>query len=402
MHQREPRFSPRLVDAAVVAGVALPGVLGLAVLWVVSDQPTTDLPLAAPVLAVQAGALWWRRRWPLGVLAVTLAALLAAQGLGDVNASPFVGVHAAAYALGAYGGRRAAVAGLAGIGAAALLDVAVVELALAPASYRAVGPSFALAAVAWGIGRYVHVRRDYLDTLVAYAHQLEHERDEKVHRAVLEERRRIARELHDQVAHHLGVVALQTGAARVWMERDTARAGEAMASAEEAVRAALTTMPAILEALRADGAAEDLAPQPTLADLDELAARVSETGLTVDLRVETDVTALAATVQGTAYRIVQEALTNTMKHAGAGRATVHLHVADDRLEVEVSDDGRGHGGAGDGAGLGLVGMGERVDLLGGTLETGPREGGGFVVRASLPLIPPQGASREPRSGTVLR
>lgn len=405
MHEAKPRVPPRLVDAALVAGVALVGVGGLAALLMTPQVGLRDIPLSAPALVlVQAGALWWRRRRPLVVLGVTLAALLTAQALGDVNASSFLGVHAAAYAAGVYEDRRVAIAGLVGIGAAAAVEVAVVELDLAGVSYAGVGPSFALAAIAWGIGRYVHVRRDYLATLVAYAHQLEVDRDEKVHRAVLEERRRIARELHDQVAHHLGVAALQTGAARTWLEKDTGRSCDAMESAEEAVRAALTTMPVILEALRADGASEDFAPQPTLADLDELVDRVARTGLDVEVRAETDVRAVPPTVEVTAYRIVQEALTNTMKHADATRVTVRLRVADQELDVEVRDNGGGQRLPGEGAGLGLIGMRERVEVLGGTLEAGPRDDGGFTVHARLPLTAREGGGRgrARRRGRVLQ
>jgi signal transduction histidine kinase len=244
--------------------------------------------------------------------------------------------------------------------------------------------------MAWGLGRYVRVRRDYIATLVAYAHQLEVDRDEKARRAVLDERRRIARELHDQVAHHLGIAALQTAAARRWLDRDAERAGAAMLSAEEAVRVALTTMPVILEALRTDNAAVDLAPQPTLRDVQDLITRVTDAGLPVELRVEGERRGLSPAIELTAYRIVQEALTNILKHAGPTRSTVRLVFAADRLEIEVADDGAGAStSGGNTGGLGLVGMRERVGLLGGTLAVGPRSTGGFTVRAVLPLANPE-------------
>jgi signal transduction histidine kinase len=341
----------------------------------------------------QAVVLWWRRRHPLGVLTATILVLLTAQALLDTNATSYLGPYAAAYALARYGSRRQAALGLAGLGLAAVANAAIVQFVPGGDRVTALlpGATGIMILIAWGVGRYVRVRRDYLDTLVAYAHQLEVERDEKARSAVLEERRRIARELHDQVAHHLGIAAVQTGAARRWLDRDSERAGAAMASAEAAVRVALTTMPVILEALRTDDAG-DLAPQPTLRDLESLIARVTDAGLPVDLRFEGERRALNPAVELTAYRIVQEALTNTMKHAGVAHATVCLSFDADQLEIEVADDGAGAAARNDSAGgLGLIGMRERVEVLGGTLATGPRDGGGFSVRAVLPVAEPEAA-----------
>ncbi|HEX6255826.1 MAG TPA: histidine kinase [Euzebyales bacterium] len=379
------RVAPRVVDALVITAVALPGIVGLAILIIATRAAPSDIPLTSVVLMVlQAGVLWWRRTHPLVVFAVTLLALLTAEGLGDINASSFLGPPAAAYALGAHGSRRTAIAGLVGLAAAAVVSAAVAAAAQADAIVM--GPMGALTAVAWGVGRYVRMRRDYVDTLVAYAAQVEADRDEKARRAVLEERRRIARELHDQVAHHLGIAALHTSAARRWLARDTDRAESSLGLAEDAVRGALTTMPAILRALRVDDADGDLAPQPTLDGLDRLVAEVAEAGLAVELRIEGERRALSSPVALAAYRIVQEALTNTLKHADATRSTVVLRFAPDRLDVVVTDNGSGavaEGAAG--GGLGLLGMRERVDVLGGTLMTSPGQGG-FAVRATLPLV----------------
>ena len=402
MQQRAPRFDPRLIDALVVAAVALPGIIGLVLFVRVTGAGPGAIPVAgATLMLVQAGVLWWRRRHPLLVLAVTLATLVIGRVLVGVDADEllsretiesFLGPYAAAYAVAAYGSRRAAVVGLAGVVATAALDFVVTSASsTVPTVLSPIGP---LMTVMWGIGRYVRVRRDYLNTLVAYADQLEVERDAKARRAVLEERRRIARELHDQVAHHLGIAALHTSAARRWLGRDVDRAGAAMASAEDAVRGALTTMPVILQALRVDETAGDLAPQPTVNDLAQLTAQVSEAGLDVELRVEGERRQLEPAVELAAYRIVQEALTNTLKHAGASRSTVLLRFADDRLEIEVVDDGSGGSAqGGDGGGLGLAGMRERVDVLGGELVASPQDGGGFLVRASLPVEGREGAGR---------
>jgi signal transduction histidine kinase len=384
--QRRPRFDPRAVDALVVAVVALPGIFEFVSLSRTAGSPSVDIrppPLAVLLLGlmltlVHAGALWWRRSRPLLVVAVTLAALVVGQGVVGALVVPY----AAVYAVAAYGSRRTAAIGLAGVAVAAAL-MAVVNLV------NDGGPPVSITAgfmvVSWGIGRYRSVRRDYVDTLTAYTHQLEVDRDEKARRAVLEERRRIARELHDQVAHDLGIAALHTSAARRWLSRDAERAEAAMASAENAVRGALTTMPAILQALRIDETASELAPQPMLDNLDQVIAQVSAAGLHVDLQVDGERRRLDPAVELAAYRIVQEALTNTLKHANAERAAVRLRFGAKQLEIEVTDDGSGGSAAG-GPGLGLIGMKERVDVLGGTLVASPDDSGGFVVRATLPLV----------------
>ncbi|HSJ46260.1 MAG TPA: histidine kinase, partial [Euzebyales bacterium] len=254
------------------------------------------------------------------------------------------------------------------------------------ASPGALGPFGILAVVAWIVGRYVAVRRAYLETLVAYGHQLEKDRDEQARRAVREERRRIARDLHDQVAHHLGVVSLQTSAARRWLKRDPARTAMALAAAEDAARAALETMPAILHALRADETPAELEPQPTLDAVGDLISQMTSDDVAVDLRVHGAPRTLPSAVEVTAYRLIQEALTNVVKHAGHAHVVVDLDYRRDRLEVEVADDGHGAAaGPSDGARLGLVGMRERVEMLNGTFAAGPRNGGGFSVRATLPV-----------------
>jgi signal transduction histidine kinase len=387
MHGRQPRFSPPLVEAmivVVVAAVALGGLLAPVLL--VNASWDRVGPAAVALAVIQAAALWRRRRHPLAVLAVTLAALLLAQALGDENAASFYGPHVAAYTAATYPLRRALIA-LGFVAAAALLELLLRWFDASEPSGLLFGFNGVLVAIAWGIGRYVRVRRAYVETLVAYAQQLETDRDEQARQAVLEERRRIARELHDQVAHHLGVVALQTGAARRWLVRDRERADAAMKSAEQSVRTALTTMPVILEALRADTGAE-LAPQAGLDDLGDLVARVAAAGLPVELSITGDRRPLDPAVESTAYRIVQEALTNTIKHAGPTHASVQLRFASNRLDVEVNDDGYGLAATRkDGGGFGLIGMRERIDLLGGQLVAAAGEGGGFTVRATLPLQP---------------
>jgi signal transduction histidine kinase len=215
--------------------------------------------------------------------------------------------------------------------------------------------------------------------------RLEEEREERERVAVAEERRRIARDLHDVVAHGVGVMTVQAGAARLLLEDDPARAREPLLAVEQAGRQALAELRRLLGILRRDERDSGLRPQPGLADLDELVAQARRAGLPVELVVEGAPVALPAGVDLAAYRIVQEGLTNTHKHAGPARAGVAVRYEPDALELEITDDGRA--GANGGGGHGLVGMRERVALYGGRLEAGPRPKGGFTIHAHLPLDP---------------
>lgn len=392
MHARRPGWAPRSVDRLVVVLVGVGGIVGL-VVSVLAAEPAATPVLSLPLLLLQAGVLWWRRRRPLLVLTVTLVALLLAQAIGDINAASFLGPHAAAYAVAAYADRTRALTGVGAVLVAAALDGLVVNWLAGDLPYGPVllGPTGAFVLIAWGVGRYVQVRRAYLEAVLAYTHQLEQDRDEHMQRAIREERRRIARDLHDQVAHHLGVISLQTSAARRWLGRDQARTATALASAEQASRTALETMPAILQALRSDDGEAGRVPQPTLADVDQLVDQLRAAGMAIDLAVEGDPRPLHPTVELTAYRVIQESLTNVTKHAGPANVTVRLRYGHGRFELDVEDDGRGSAAdPGDGAGLGLVGMRERVHLLDGELVTGHRDGGGFRVHASLPTTAPVG------------
>jgi signal transduction histidine kinase len=393
MHDRRPGWDPRSVDGLVVVLVGVAGVLGLVVPLVLGARLSAPPVLSLVLVLVQSGVLWWRRRRPLLVLVVTLVMLLAAQAIGDVNAASFLGPHAAAYAVAAYADRTRALTGVAVVIVGALIDGAVVTWLTDDLPYGPVllGPTGLAVLIAWGVGRYVQVRRAYLEAVLVYTHQLEEDRDEHMQRAIREERRRIARDLHDQVAHHLGVISLQTSAAKRWLGRDQDRTATALASAEQASRTALETMPAILQALRSDDRDAARPPQPTLADVDQLLDELRAAGVTIEREVHGEPRPLHPTVELTAYRVIQESLTNVAKHAGRADVTVRLRYGPGRFEVEIEDDGHGPAAApGDGAGLGLVGMRERVQLLDGELVTGPRDGGGFRVRASLPTSRPAG------------
>ena len=205
-------------------------------------------------------------------------------------------------------------------------------------------------------------------------------------RALVDERVRIARELHDVVAHHVSVIGVQAGAARLVLDRDPDKAKETLASIETSSREAVHELHQLLGFLRQAHDGDDRGPQPGLGQLDELVASICDAGIDVEVRVEGEPYDLLPTVDASAYRIVQEALTNTLKHAGALRIAVSLRYQADALELEIVDDGDGAPAPStSGGGLGLVGMRERASLHGGRLTAGPRAAGGFEVRATLPL-----------------
>ena len=202
--------------------------------------------------------------------------------------------------------------------------------------------------------------------------------------AIADERARIARELHDVVAHAISVIVLQARGGRRMLTEDPGETRAALDAIEHAGEQALTEMRRLLGMLRAADERAALAPQPGLGRLDDLATEVAAAGLPVEVRVEGDPVELSPSVDVSAYRIVQEALTNALKHAGPARANVWVRYRPDALEIEVVDDGAGNGGGG-GSGNGLVGIRERVGVYGGELEAGANPGGGFRVRARLPL-----------------
>jgi signal transduction histidine kinase len=239
-------------------------------------------------------------------------------------------------------------------------------------------------AIGWLVGYALRERTVRTEAAEERAERAERDRELTARTAVAEERARIARELHDVVAHAVSVMVLQVGAVRHRMPTSEAENRQALANVEEAGRSALVEMRRLLGAMRRDDERAELAPQPGLADLDSLLDDVRATGLAVRLRVHGDAVALPPGLDLSAYRIVQEAVTNTLKHAHARHAEVEVRYEPGDLWVMVRDDGRGPVDGGD-AGHGLVGIGERVKLFGGEMTAGAAPGGGFVVRARLPL-----------------
>ena len=212
----------------------------------------------------------------------------------------------------------------------------------------------------------------------------ERERDVAAREAVVEERARIARELHDAIAHNVSMVVMQAGAERRVLEKGGGSPHEVLETIEQVGRGALIEMRRLIGMLRSD-AGDPLAPEPGLADVSLLVAQVREAGLPVDLSIEGTRRELPLGIELSAYRIIQEALTNALKHAGDARASVRIRYGEDSLELEIADDGEGAPAAVTSGGHGLVGMQERVALYGGRLDAGRRAGRGFSVRVLLPI-----------------
>jgi signal transduction histidine kinase len=238
--------------------------------------------------------------------------------------------------------------------------------------------------VAWGIGFFLSRKYYEAEEAKERAVRAEQERVERARLAVADERTRIARELHDVVGHSVSVMTVQASAARRLLKPHQEKEREALLVVEQTGREALAEMRKMVGVLRRPEEAPALAPQPSLEHLDKLIAHTQERGLPVELRIEGDPEPLPAGVDLTAYRLVQEGLTNAIKHARAGHAEVVVRYGDGHVELTVTDDGAG-GGDGDSGGHGLVGMRERVSVYGGELEAGPQVGGGFKLRARLPI-----------------
>ena len=324
-----------------------------------------------PMAVIGSLALWWRRRYPVAVLGVVVLAGLVAW-LAVPEREPFSPALAfAVYAVSVYDRSRVRlwVAGL----ALAVIAAAVVVLLLGefrPA--RNLLPAGVTSLIAWSIGDYMRSRRRFVTEL------LERHRQER-EQAAEDERLRIARELHDVVAHNVSVIAIQAGAARVSGSSST----DALASIEQSARDTLAELNKLLGVLRKSPGAADRAPQPTLDEVDALLKPARDAGLEATLKVSGEKQRLTAAVDLSAYRIVQEAITNVLKHANASRVEVVVDYQKEGLDLTVSDNGSGPSD-GQSTGHGLIGMRERVALFGGKMGTGSSPLGGFTVHARLP------------------
>jgi signal transduction histidine kinase len=357
-------------------------VLGQIETW--STELDIPKPLIAILIAATTVPLFWRRRYPVATTVAVLAGVIAvATGwqLMDNFITPFAALLLAAYSAAAHSAPRTAWTVI------GMLSVTLIAGALIDG--RGIGDVAFVLVILGAVtaaGRGVHARQQRVTVLADRAIALEHERDAKARAAVAEERVRIARELHDVVAHGISVIVLQARGGRAVLDPAEGEARQAFGEIESTAQGALTEMRRLLGMLRQHDEELALGPQPSLANLDALAAHVRDAGLPVDVVVNGDVTRLPPGVDLSAYRLVQEGLTNALKHAGPARARVYVSCSDDDVEVEVSDDGHGLNGKGDSTGgHGLTGMRERVSMLGGQIEIGPRENGGFALRARLPI-----------------
>jgi signal transduction histidine kinase len=341
--------------------------------------------LAGAVLAL---AVAVRRRWPLETLLVVFAALTAQDAVGGRVTEQAAGAIPALimifYGAGAFLSERRARWAL-GLGlAGGSIDVLITSGRLSDLFFTMV----MLVLLPWAVGRMLRERGIRERMHRQRAEQLDAEREQRALTATFGERARIARELHDVIAHSVSVMVIQAGAARMVMDSEPGRAEASLKSAEHAGHEALAEMRRLLGVL--DGAKDPraLAPQPGLADIEELVLRTRAAGLATDVRVEGGPVTVSPALDLCAYRIVQEALTNAIKHAGPARAQVRLRWVPDALEIEVSDDGRGAVAVNRASGgHGIVGMRERAALHGGTVKTGVGLSGGFAVHAQLPLNP---------------
>jgi signal transduction histidine kinase len=377
------RLSARQVDWLVFAAT-----FAVALVRVGREASAGRLDSSLAVLPFATLPLLWRRRCPGRALAVLAAALAASLAL-DRAVPSNVGVLFGLYAAALYGDER--VRALSGA-MAGLLTAVPLSILIAGGGARSTGhltPAIALGAgAAWLLGEVIRTHRAYLAEVEQRAARLVRERDEQLRRATEQERLRIARELHDVVTHNVSVIAVHAGAAHSTSGSHPQRATEALSLIERTARATLGELRTLLGVLRADGpaAAAPLRPRPSLRQLDELAARTRAAGVEVELRVLGDAVPLDAAVELAAYRVLQEGLTNVVKHAPGTTARVLVRYGARELELTVDDDGAApaHGGPG---GNGLVGLRERVELVGGELRAGPLPGGGFGVTARLPLAP---------------
>ena len=387
------------LDVAMVAAVFAVGVGGQVAAR--NDAAVESAPLSVAMVVCAFGAaasLWWRRQRPMTVFAAVLVWTILASAIdepGLFSAQTGAEVMIGCFAVGAWSRRRRGVA---------LSVVAVLFVLLAGASARKdtsipSSLAFALALVALPAvaGVAARTRRQYLEEVEHRLSESERERDVQARRAVLDERTRIARELHDVVAHHVSLIGVQAGAARIAMDRSPERAIAALTAIEESSREAVQEMRHLLDALRPLTTDDPRAPQPALERLPALVERVRAVGYEISLEISPEIdggdrggTLLSEAASLSAYRVVEEALTNVTRHSLATRAYVRVHTTADVLTIDVGDPGPARPydpGARPNelrGGRGRQGMQERVAIFGGTLRTGPTPDGGFRVVATFP------------------
>jgi signal transduction histidine kinase len=370
----------------LIAFLAIAGMLELVVGRDAPGAPTTTLWIAIPTVAVLLLPLLARRRFPFAAPAAYWL-LAAAISFGDGLLLAFIGSLgvvglASAFLLGNLRSPLKAGAGL------VILLVGIVTVVYNIPGPLPVGDFVFIPlrfVVAWVAGYALRERAEQAEAAEVRAAQAEREREAAARVAVAEERARIARELHDIVAHAVSVMVLQVGAVRHKLPDALAEDRDALRGVERAGRTALAEMRRLLAAMRREGDEAELLPQPGLDGLDSLLVEIGRAGLPVTLHVDGEPFPLPRGIDLSAYRIVQEGLTNALKHARASDADVTVRYRPDELEIEVRDNGHGSG-ASDGLGHGLVGIRERVKLYGGEMTAGTANGSGFVLSTRLPLV----------------
>ena len=368
--------------------IALLAIIGMLELVVGRDSPgapSTELWFSVTALAVLVLPIFARRRFPFAAPAAYWL-LAAAIAIVDGLLIPFIG------SLGIVGLATAFLLGnlrsawKAGVGLAIILVGIVTVVAMIPGDQTASQYVFISLrfVVAWIAGYAMRERAEQVEAAELRATQAEREREAAARVAVAEERARIARELHDIVAHSVSIMVLQVGAIRHKLPEMLAEDRDALKGVERTGRGALAEMRRLLGAMRRDGDGLELAPHPGVDRLDSLLEDVGRTGLPVRLHVDGEPFPLPRAIDLSAYRIVQEGLTNAVKHAHASQVDVTFQYASDELQIKVRDNGEGVS-ASDGLGHGLVGIRERVKIYGGEMTAGAAPDGGFLLVARLPL-----------------
>jgi signal transduction histidine kinase len=367
-----------LGDASFALGVGLAvaiAVIEIANLFLVAGSDHHDVATVALVVASALPIVFWRRA-PLAasLVAGAVTIVLAALDMPHLG----LGVLAAVFAVALWSGPRARKVSM------GLLLVGVPLVPLLTDDASSIPKNIAFYAAAWILGALLRERRVYTQVLEQRMQELEREREEKAALAAEAERTRIARELHDVLTHSVSVMVIQAQAAQA-AAGDAEQVAGALTRIETVGKESLVELRRLLQRLRTDDESALHAPTPGLAQLDELLGEVRAAGLDVSLALDGEARPLPASVDLSAYRIVQEALTNTLRHAGNVATQVVLRYRPDEFTLEVRDDGRAHPVAQAAAGHGLAGMRERVALVGGTLVTEDLPGGGFLVAARMPL-----------------
>jgi signal transduction histidine kinase len=398
-HRRFARTT--VIDAALVGALFATDIGTQAAVTAGAHLHVPALSPAGVILAgCGAGELLLRRRRPILVFALVICTMIvagAAASPGLWTEHTGVPLAVAAYAIGSWSDRPVAAVVVPSV----TLLLAFAALGRSASVLTAALAAIVIIALPWIAGRAVRSRRLYLDQVERQLARAEHERDEHARQAVLDERRHLARELHDVVAHHVSLIGVQAGAARTALDHAPHSTRQALLAIEESSRSAVGEMRRLLEVL--DVRQIELEPQPGLDRLDELAETFRQAGLTVDLRVRGDTAGLTPMLELCCYRLIEQALTNVATHSAAATASAEIVIAAAEdppavplvripvVRIAVHDPGPARGGT-SGSGRGLVGMRERVALFGGRLSAGPSAGGGFTVVATLGVATPGDAA----------